>query len=292
MSRLPSLTALRAFDAAARHGSFKAAASEIAVSPTAVSHQIRSLEEQIGIALFIRKVRKIELTEAGKALASATSNAFQEIQSALDNLVDTERTLTVTTTPAFASLWLVPRIAGFEKLFPDIKVHIDTTTTVIDLSRDRRIDIAIRYGNGSYENMAVTKLISEEMVAVAAPDYLEQLDSFQDASLIQTSWQSSSLQPITWNTWCDVAGIQRPGKKQVREFDQEQHVIQAGLSGQGIILISTVLVADMISKGWLEIYKPEFSIEGLSYFAVTNRALGSTLKAKLFVDWAMLQMSD
>lgn len=291
MSRLPSLTALRAFDAAARHGSFKAAASEIAVSPTAVSHQIRTLEEQIGIALFIRKVRKIELTDAGKSLASATSNAFQEIQSALDNLVDTERTLTVTTTPAFASLWLVPRIAEFEKLFPDIKVHIETTTTVIDLSRDRRIDIAIRYGNGFYENMAVTKLINEEMVAVAAPDYLEQLDSFKEASLIQTSWQSSSLRPITWNTWCDVAGIQRPSKKQVREFDQEQHVIQAGLSGQGIILISTVLVADMISKGWLGIYKPEFSIEGLSYFAVTNRALGSTLKAKLFVDWAILQMS-
>lgn len=288
MSRKTSLPALRAFDAAARLGSFKAAATELSVSPTAVSHLIRNLEAQIGVALFTRQTRRVELTESGTSLARATSVAFQQIESALEDLIAAERTLTVTTTPAFASLWLAPRIADFERMHPNISVHVDTTTAAIDLSRDRHIDLAVRYGSGIYPGLEATNLIDERIAAFAAPEYLAQLRSLEDAQLLETKWQSTSLPAVTWNAWCDEAKVPYPDAKKIRRFDQEQHVLQAGLSGQGIILISTVLVADTLKRGWLQPFRPNVFVPGLFYSAVATAPLAATQKVRRFLDW----MSD
>jgi len=286
--RLPSASALRVFDAAARRGSFKAAAEELGVSPTAVSHQIRSLEEQLSLALFLRKTRKVELTDAGSILAAATSVAFQQISSALEDLALSERTLTVSTTPAFAALWLVPRLADFEARHPDINVYVETSRAIVDLNRDRRIDLAIRYGGGDYPGFAVTPVAKETLAAFGSPEYIRGLKRFSNAALISTRWVSKTLPAITWNDWANTAAEPAPTPSQ-RQFDQEQEVIQAGLAGQGLILMSTLLVGDMVDRGWLAPYRPEAAIDGFCYTAVTTKAHKNVGKVRQFLSWIKQQ---
>lgn len=285
--KFPSATGLRVFDAAARLGSFRVAADELGVSPTAVSHQIRSLEGQLGFALFVRKVRKVELTAAGARLASVTATAFQQISDTLEELTEVERRLTASTTPAFAALWLVPRLPAFEEAYPDIQVHVDTTTTVIDLGRDRRIDLAIRYGDGDYHEFVATRILTESIGAFGAPDYVSQLSDFSQASLIHTHWTSKDLRGMTWTKWAKAAGEPRGSKP--RTFDQEQQVIQAGLSGQGLILISNVLVEDMVTRGWLVPYRPDVQLAGLNYTAVVAPSQSEIGKVRRFLAWLQQQ---
>lgn len=282
--RLPSASALRVFDAAARRGSFKAAAEELGVSPTAVSHQIRSLEEQLALALFVRKTRKVELTNAGSILAAATAVAFQQISSALEDLALSERTLTVSTTPAFAALWLVPRLADFEARHPDINVHVETSRAIVDLNRDRRIDLAIRYGGGDYPGFAATPVANETLAAFGSPEYIHGLKQFSDAALISTRWVSKTLPAITWSHWADTASEPASMPNQ-RQFDQEQEVIQAGLAGQGLILMSTLLVRDMVDRGWLAPYRPDVAVDGFCYTAVTTKAHKNVGKLRRFLAW-------
>ena len=286
--RLPSASALRVFDAAARRGSFKAAAEELGVSPTAVSHQIRSLEAQLSLALFIRKTRKVELTTAGSILATATAVAFQQISSALEDLALSERTLTVSTTPAFAALWLVPRLADFEARHPNINVHVETSRIIVDLNRDRRIDLAIRYGGGDYPGFAATPVTKETLAAFGSPEYIRGVKQFSDAALISTRWVSKTLPAITWSDWANTASepAQLPSQ---RHFDQEQEVIQAGLAGQGLILMSTLLVGDMVDRGWLAPYRPEVAIDGFCYTAVTTKAHENVGKVRRFLSWIKKQ---
>ncbi len=281
----PSLSGLRIFDAAARLGSFKAAAADLALSPTAVSHQIRALEARVGVPLFERSVRKVVLSPAGRMLAEATGPAFQLIDAALENLNEGERSLTVSATPAFAALWLVPRIGLFEAANPGLRVHVDTSTAPVDLARDRRIDLAIRYGRREDPGLITKRLCRERVAAYAAPDYLDRLPSFAEAQLIETQWLSSSLPAITWTDWCVRAREAPPARGRRRLFRQEQHVIQAGLAGQGLILVSSLLVADMVARGWLRPYRPEIALEGLSYFSATSDARMTARKVRRFLAW-------
>ena len=246
--RFPSALALRVFDAAARLGSFKAAAGELGVSPTAVSHQIRSLEEQLSVALFVRRTRRVELTEAGTRLAAATSVAFQQITDALEDLTQSERMLTISTVPAFAALWLAPRLSAFEARHPDISVRVETSTDIVDLNRDRRIDLAIRYGDGDYTGVETIPLATETLGAFGAPEYVRGLTRLSDAALINTRWVSPTLPAITWDDWAEAASETGP-ETGPRHFDQEQEVMQAGLAGQGLILMSSLLVGDMVRRG-------------------------------------------
>jgi len=282
--RFPSASALRVFDAAARLGSFKAAAEDLGVSPTAVSHQIRTLEEQLSLALFVRRTRRVELTEAGTRLAAATSVAFQQITDALEDLSHSERMLTVSTVPAFAALWLAPRLGAFEALNPDISVHVETSTELVDLSRDRRVDLAIRYGGGDYAGLETMPLATETFGAFGPPDYVRSLTRLSDAALISTRWVSRTLPAFTWADWAETASETKP-ETGLRQFDQEQEVIQAGLAGQGLILMSSLLVGDMVRRGWLEPYRPDIVLPGLTYSAVTTEAHADVGKVRRFLSW-------
>lgn len=282
--RFPSATALRVFDAAARLGSFKAAAEELGVSPTAVSHQIRSLEDQLSLALFVRMTRRVELTDAGATLAGATSVAFQQINDALEDLTVSERTLTISTVPAFAALWLAPKLNDFEARQPDISVRVETSTEIVDLNRDRRIDLAIRYGGGDYAGFETTPIARETLAAFGSSEYLRSLNRFSDAVLISTRWVSRALPAFTWSDWAGAASEPAPKASQ-RQFDQEQQVIQAGLAGQGLILMSTLLVEDMVRRGWLTPYRPEIVLKGFNYSAVTTHAHAGVGKVRRFLSW-------
>jgi len=164
--RLPSPSALRTFEAAARLGSFKAAAQELFVTSAAVSHQIRALESQLNVQLFVRKTRLIELTPASAELAPVLTRAFLDIRNTLENILSEGSAITVSTTASFATLRLVPSLIEFYAANPDFRVQLDTTTTPLDLIKERRVDIAIRYGHGPYPGLDATKLLEGTFGAV------------------------------------------------------------------------------------------------------------------------------
>jgi DNA-binding transcriptional LysR family regulator len=246
-ARMPSPSALRTFEAAARLGSFKAAADELSVTPTAVSHQVRSLEDHLEVPLFIRRTRVVELTESGQRLAEAVHWALQQIMLALEDVSATETVLTVSTTQAFAALWLVPRLASFQALHPEFRIQLTTDTVPTDLERDRSVDIAIRYGCGPYPRLHVVPLADETFGAYGTPDYLRQVEKLQDAKLIETAWQQVGFEDLSWKTWIFATDLPlSTSPPLVQRFDQEHHVVQAGLASQGLILASSLLVADLI----------------------------------------------
>lgn len=279
----PSTSALRVFDAAARLGSFKAAAAELGVTPTAVSHQIRNLEDQIGVALFVRGTRKVDLTAAGQTLLEATGPAFRRIGAALEEIGSARQTLTLTTTPAFAALWLIPKIRAFEAAHAGIQVHVDTSVHPVDIARDRRIDLAIRYGGGVSETSKA--LVHERMGAFAAPGFCERVDDLNKACLLETAWRSDTLPQISWEDWFAARGQPCSEPMDLRRFDEEQQVINAALAGQGIALVSTLLVADLVIRGWLVPISPETFLPGLSYFLIVPADKADTRKVQMFLTW-------
>ena len=282
---MPSPTALRTFEAAARKGSFKAAAQELSVTPTAVSHQIRALEERLEIPLFVRRVRAVELTASGRQLFAVVHRAFQQILLALEEVSAAESVLTVSTTPAFAALWLVPRLGRFQDRHPELRIQLDTGTTPIDLERDRRIDVAIRYGSGPYPELHATRLFEETFGAYGTPDYLRGLKRWSDAVLIETVWRKPRLTPVSWEAWLAEAGWAGSKAPPSRRFDHEHYVVQAALASQGLVLASSVLVADLLDRGWLEQHEPEVNLVGQRYTALCLERSASLRKVRHFLKW-------
>lgn len=288
---LPSLVALRAFDAAARLGSFKQAADALNVSATAISHHIRGLEAQIGVPLFLRGTRQVSLTDEGRQLSEATMVAFARIETTLNALSIAENTLTISTTPAFASLWLAPRIQSFEEQYPQFRVRTVSSTGLVDLQRDRTIDIAIRYG-GDECSKDDTLILRESVGAFGSPDYIGRLEDLSDAEFISTAWMSKDLKHISWTDWF-AAGAYEPAKNsKVREFLQEHEVLQAGLAGQGLILLSNVLAGDMVARGWLQPYRPDIRLEGLVYRVIAGPQKSDSKKLKAFIAWLTKEMDS
>jgi len=284
--RMPSPSALRTFEAAARLGSFKAAADELAVTPTAISHQIKALENHLGLGLFVRHTRAVELTEAGRRLAEATSQAFSQIQEALEELSGGEKVLTIATTPAFAALWLVPRLGGFQQAWPGFRIRMEADTKIVDLRRDRRVDIAIRYGRSTFPDLHAVPLPCETFGAYAAPAYLAQLENLDEATFLETTWKQPGLNEITWAQWfataeigCGIDELRR------RRFDQEHHALQCGLAGQGCVLASSILVSDMVERDLLRPFRPDVCLEGMRYTAVATRERSESKKVKRFLAW-------
>lgn len=284
-ARIPSPSALRTFEAAARLGSFKAAAQELSVTPTAVSHQIRTLEEHLEIPLFVRRTRAVALTESGQRLSEAVHQAFQRILVALEDVSATETVLTVSTTPAFAALWLVPRLSRFEERCPQLRFQLVASTAPTDLERDRVVDVSVRYGTGPYPSLRAHALADETFGAYATPGYIQRLERWEDAELVETAWQQPGFEDVSWDEWLAAAGLPRPTKLRSRHFDQEHYVVQAGLASQGLVLASSLLVGDLVGRGWLEPYRPETRIAGRRYTALSLPSRGSSRKVSQFLEW-------
>ena len=157
---LPPLNGLRAFEAAARHMSFTDAADELSVTQAAISHQVRGLEQRLGLKLFVRRNRSLLLSEAGQAYLPAVRSAFDQLNEATEKLLQKDRGghLTVTTTSSFAVKWLVPRLGGFQRANPEIDVRISTGTGLVDFSRED-VDIGIRYGRGQWPGLTAERLV-------------------------------------------------------------------------------------------------------------------------------------
>ncbi len=202
------LTALRTFESAARQSSFKAAAEELAVTPTAVSHQIRSLEAWLGVPLFQRLPRKVRLTDCGERLFRSLHGALLEISQSVDTLRPQRSggNLTVSTTPAFAALWLVPRLGRFYAAHPQINLRLDTNCEVLDLHQDASIDLVIRYSLDDYPNFYGLCLFDECFAVYGSPAQVA-LAGERQPTLISVRWHNSSSTPTAGRP-----GARRPAK--------------------------------------------------------------------------------
>ncbi len=288
-SKLPSLNVLRTFDAAARLKSFKKAADELHVTPTAVSHQIKTLEEGLGTRLFERQIRAVKLTRDGELLSDTTFNVFRQINETVNDIVGSKEMLTISTTSSFASMWLVPNLEKFYEANPGIDVSIQTGEQKIDVMRDRRIDLAISYGQYDPAQPHASKLVTEKFGMYATPAYLDKFTNLNDAQLLETEWVNKSLPPIAWEALINQQGREdSQANYTVRRFDQEHHVIQAALAGQGIALVSSILVRNAVKEQWLVPFSNntlQGEFIGLTYYLVVPPHNQRNKNVVAFTEW-------
>lgn len=247
------LSALRAFEAAARLGSFKAAAEELAVTPTAVSHQIRALEAQTGLALFERQVRKVVLTDAGAQLYPVLRDGFDAFEATLERLAGTRARaqVCISATSAFTVKWLVPRMADFRARHPGIDLQLHASDVTVDL-RSTAVDIAIRYGSGPYPGLLTEPMLVDRFAPVANPKLgVLATDDLARVPLIHFDWRRAHPKNPTWERWFAEASLSWPSPAGQLRFSDEGHAIQAAVAGHGIALASLALVAQELAAGHL-----------------------------------------
>jgi LysR family glycine cleavage system transcriptional activator len=254
-ARLPSLNGLRAFEAAARHLSFTNAASELNVTQTAISHQIRRLEEELGMRLFVRQNRALALTPEAKDYLPGVRAAFNDLRLATDRLLrkDNEHVLTVSTLASLAAKWLLPRLSAFQEAHPDIDVRITTSPALVDF-KSGDVDAAIRYGRGHWAGLRSDWLTADQLFPVCSPALLtgdKPLRRPEDLAH-RTLLHSSGFYDDDWRLWLTAAGLpanisKRPGLT----FDLILVTVQAAIDGSGVAIGRTSYVEDDIAKGRL-----------------------------------------
>lgn len=252
--RLPPLTALRAFDAAARHMSFAQAAAELNVTPAALSFQIKSLEEHLGAPLFRRLNRAVELTEAGRVLAPDAKAGFAALGAGwrAAKRVNDDSTLTITAGPAFTAKWLAPRLFDFARSHPEIELRFSASLKIIDFDMDE-IDVAIRFGLGHDRGLYSDPLIHEWMTPMMTPALAARFpipDSLRDAALIHDDSIAFFKSPGDWAAWCRAANLDLETAHGAR-FSQADHALDAAISGAGVVLGRISLATQALETGQL-----------------------------------------
>lgn len=288
--RFLPLSALRAFEAAARLGSFKAAAQELAVTPTAVSHQIRALEAQTELVLFDRQVRKVSLTNTGAQLYPVLRDGFDAFEATLARLMQqpTRIQVSISATNAFTVKWLVPRMADFRQRHPDIDLQLQASDDLVDL-RSSAVDIAIRYGRGPYPGLVTKPLFTDRFAPVANPRLgVTSPKDLARVPLIRFEWKRPQPANPTWERWFAVAQRALPPQASQLGFSDEGHAIQAAVAGHGIALVSLALIADELKAGHLvQPFGPE--IDGHTYHIATHAGRPPSAPVQAVADWLLEQ---
>ncbi len=277
MRKLPPLAELRAFEAAARHLSFKAAGDELAVTATAISHQIKLLEAYCGILLFRRRPRPLALTEAGAQLLPVVRDGLDAFAATISDIqMGSEKsTLIISTTSAFASRWLVPRLAHWRGLNPGVRMKLISTDTNLDL-RTGECDLAIRYMPTAPTDLVSHELIRDRYIPVCSPTMLssgqsiENLEDLRGKTLIHWNWSSLVEHPPPWQWWLELTQSSDSTDLDIDDvsqlnFREELHAIEAVIAGHGIGIFSNLLVAHELETGVL-VKATESSIAGWGYY--------------------------
>ena len=277
MNNLPPLIELRAFDAAARHLSFKGAAAELGVTPTAISHQIRLLERYCGCSLFRRRPRPLSLTEEGGRLFPVIRDGLGAFATAIASVRRDAglHPLRITTTNAFASRWLIPRLPSWRKLRPDAPLDVIGTDSVLDL-QSGDADVAIRYARSAPADGTAKEFLSDTFFAFCSPKLsssgLKRAADLHGHVLIHCYWSPADGEAPTWARWLAVARKKWrdvPAAKDMEHlsFREELHAIEAVTAGQGIGIFSDVLVASELAAGTL-VKAFDLSLPGYRFFVV------------------------
>jgi DNA-binding transcriptional LysR family regulator len=288
---MPSLDLLVGFEAAARHLSFTKAGAELHLTQSAVSRQIKELEDQLGVALFHRRHRALALTEGGQQFYAAAAQVITTMRSATSRLkaANGRRPLSVTTTSSFAALWLIPRLAGFTRRHPGIDVRITADARVQDLERDG-LDVAIRHGPASLAGPNAVRLFGERVFPVCSPRLLKskplrEPGDLKNHCLLQYDDPDARHPWLHWKTWLEVAGIPDLRPAGTLSFSGFEQIIPAAVAGHGVALGRTPLVKDLLNAKELVAPFKTAADPARAYFAIiANSALGRP-EANDFVAW-------
>jgi LysR family glycine cleavage system transcriptional activator len=292
-SHLPPLSALRAFEAAARLRSFSKAADELHVTPAAISHQIHALEEDLGVRLFHRRSRAVELTPSARVLLPGLSEAFAGIQTSVRRLRahNDTGTLTVTASPSLAAKWLVLRLHRFQTAYPDIDVRISASDDVVDMARGD-FDLAIRYGTGRYAGLEVELLLGNEVFPACSPHLLAAgpplrvPNDLRHHTLIHDQAVDQNALAPTWAMWLKAAGVKdMPAVAPGLTFSGTHLALDAAIAGHGVVLAYSAIASDDLEAGRL--VRPfALALPGLfAYYVVTAPGALERPKVRAFRDW-------
>ena len=248
---------LRAFEAVARHLNFRAAAEEMALTQSAVSRQIQALEEEVGVSLFLRHTRAVELTSAGGQLLMAVSQSLPRIDNAVRQIRQSagRRAVALTTFASFASMWLIPRLEQFQRDNPDIDIRIDASDNLVDLDISD-LDLALRYGPTASMPPHAIRLFGEQLTPVVSPWLMKSGPALAKAgdvaqfTLIEAGdAHATHLEWLTWRRWFDEQQLTRLQPKRWLYFNYAYQMVQAALTGQGVVLARLPMVAESLANG-------------------------------------------
>ena len=299
VQRLPSLNALRAFEAAARHLSLTEAARELHVTPAAVSHQVKALEADIGVSLLRRVKGEFVLTETAQTVLPMLRAGFDQIAEAARRLRADEARhfLTISVGPTFAATWLVRRLGAFKAAVPEIDVRLQTTDEVADFARDG-VDIGIRFGAGHYPGLQAIRLFDEEIYPVCSPGLLERgprLDSPADLAghtllHVEGSWGLTKSETLDWELWLRSAGAQGVDALRGPRFSHANLALQAAVEGQGLALGSESLARDDLAAGRLVRPFDVVLPVNFAYHLVYPEDTAARPKVAAFRDWILAEI--
>jgi len=287
-TRLPPMNTLRAFEAAARYLSFTLAAKELHVTQAAVSHQIKTLEQALGVRLFRRLNRAIRLTEEGQEFVGEVRKALSHLATGVEKLAapDAGGPLTVSVLPSFASKWLVPRLGRFRDKHPEIDVRISPSIGLTDFQRDD-VDLAVRYGKGQYEGLHSVRLMTEDIFPVCSPMLLEGPNALREPEDLRHHTLLHDDAYVDWTMWLLVAGLKGLDPQHGPYFNDSAFVIQAAVEGQGVALARGALAAGDLAAGRL--VKPfDIEIAGeYAYYVLCPKATSGHPKIVAFRQWLL-----
>ena len=285
---LPPLSALRLFESAGRHLSFKAAAEELHLTPSAVSHGIKGLEDWLGVPLFVREHRGLSLSEAGAAYLPKVREALDSLVMATEALPGRagSGTLSISVAPTFGQRWLVPKLAAFRRQHPDIQVSLDTNHHHVDFPRDG-VDLAIRMGPGGWPDVDAVCLAWEQLVPVAAPDVAREIagpDDLARHSLLHVTSVSED--------WADLAGLEGQSFADGPRFDTLDMAFEAAAEGIGIAIGRLPLIAADLAAGRLAtLLGPPRSCR-TGYWLVTRKDAHTGRDVALFREWIESEIAE
>lgn len=290
---LPPLNALAVFEAAARHMSFTCAAEELCVTQAAVSHQIKTLEDRLGITLFHRLGRGqgLVLTEAGRAYLPLVSAALDTIRAATRAVVESRRTraLNIATLDSFGEMWLLPRLGRFMRAHPDIEVRITSSGLNDDSIASGEVDLEIRYGDGAWPDMEVTRLLTEPLFPVCAPALITGEHPLAAPEDLRHHTLLHETMAVGWADWLRSAGAQHVGAGRGPRFNHANLATQAAINGDGVALGRGALVLDALRHGTLVRPFEHLLPSPFAYYFLTSRARAADRTIAEFRSWLIEQ---
>ena len=298
LRHIPGLQSLKSFDAAARHLSFTRAAAELNVTPAAISHQIKELEDQMGAQLFQRTSRSMRLTRAGQIFRLAVTESLDALTSSLHRIrqLDNPSQIRVTASASIAAKWLVPRLDRFLRLKPGADVRVDVSGAPLDFERDG-FDVAVRFDRGDYPGLRVDRIFTDDIFPVCSPALLKGSKPIREPrdllqfTLIHLDWEAQGAVWPGWRMWMQAAGVTGFDDSRGLHFGHSSLAIQAALDGHGVALGETSLAADDLAAGRL--VKPfAFSLKSpaqFAYYLISPPETADQPMVSAFRDWILAE---
>jgi LysR family glycine cleavage system transcriptional activator len=291
--RLPSLNALKAFEASARHESFTRAAAELSVTQGAVSQQVKALEEELGVRLFRREHQRLAITETGRDYLGVVRDAFDRLAAGTERMLQRQGSglLNVSTSPNFAAKWLVHRLGRFSEAHPDIDLRISASIHHVDFAREE-VDLAVRHGDGRWPGLDVSRLCAEELFPVCSPALLQGPKALKTPADLKRFPLLHANDASHWIRWLERAGVTGVNVDKGVVFNQASMVIDAAIQGQGVAMARTALAAWDLLAGRLVRPFPLALEAPFALWIVCPRATADLPKIATFRKWLLDEAAE